>query len=85
MSVLLADIVERDGRSAADALAGHEGFALAAITAGLARQCDQGVARDPLPEEPAHGVVVGKKTDSVRKRFAKGAEWVIPPPGQPAT
>lgn len=37
MSVLLADVLRTSGRNAADALRGHEGFALAAITAGLAR------------------------------------------------
>ena len=29
--------------------------------------------------EPAHAEVFGKKTDSVRKRFARAAVWVIPP------
>ena len=41
---------------------------------------EQGVAHDPLPDEPAHGVVFGHKTKSVRKRFALEAEWIIPPP-----
>lgn len=80
MSILFADLVEQDGRGPRDAVAGHEDFGLAAITAGLARRCEQGVAHDPLPSEPAHGVVFGKKTYSVRKTFAKQAVWVIPPP-----
>jgi len=80
MSVVLANLVKRDDRGPRDALGGHEDFALAAITAGLARRCEQGVAREPRPDEPAHGVVFGKKTDSVRKKFARQAEWVIPPP-----
>lgn len=80
MSILLADLVEQEGRGPRDALAGLEDFGLAAINAGLARRCEQGVAHDPSPDEPAHGVVFGKKTDSVRKRFAKQSEWVVPPP-----
>lgn len=67
------------GKGPEDALSGHEDFALASFTAGLARQKKQGVAREPLPKEPAHGVVFGKKTGSVRKNFAKKSVWVIPP------
>ncbi|MBM4018911.1 MAG: hypothetical protein FJ288_11380 [Planctomycetes bacterium] len=79
MSVLLADVVRESGRGTTAALVGHKGFALAAITAGLCRQCSQKVARDPKPDEPAHGVVVGKKSDAVRRRLAREAQWVVPP------
>lgn len=80
MSVVLADAVTASGRSSDAVLAGHEGFALAAITAGLARSCEQGVAREPLPDEPAHGLVFGRKTDSVKKKLARGSRWIVPPP-----
>ena len=80
MSVLLASVLEEAGRPVEEALAGHEGFALAAIRAGLARQHGQGVARDPVPGEPAHAVVFGKKTRSVSRALAKGARWIVPPP-----
>lgn len=80
MSIVLADLVVVSGRGPQDILIGHDRFALAAITAGLARSKSQGVAKDPLPEEPAHGVVFGNKTDSVRRTFAKNTTWVIPPP-----
>jgi hypothetical protein len=60
------------------ALAGLEGFA--AIKAGLARALNQAIVRDPTPEQPAHAVVRGPKPASVRKRFAREATWVIPPP-----
>jgi hypothetical protein len=79
MSVVLADVVTESGRDPSAVLAGHEGFALAAITAGLARQCEQGVARGPLSDEPAHAVVFGKKTDGVKKRLARGSRWIVPP------
>lgn len=80
MSVFLAKIVQESGRSPDDALVGHTGYALSAVTAGLARERKQGVSRDPKPNEPAHALVFGKKTDAVRKAFAKKSEWVIPPP-----
>ena len=79
MSVVLADMVTESGRDPSTVLTGHEGFALAAITAGLARACEQGVAREPLSDEPAHAVVFGKKTDSVKKKLARGSRWIVPP------
>jgi hypothetical protein len=57
-------------------LGGHSGFGIGAITAGLARQNNQGVRRDPLADHPDHGEVFGKKTDSVRKSFARNAVWI---------
>ena len=60
-------------------LKGHEDYNLASITAGLARDCGQKVAHDPKPDNPAHSVVVGKKSKSIRSRFAKEARWVLPP------
>ena len=80
MSVLVADVVEDTGRSLADALTNYPGFALASITAGLARKCEQGIAREPLEDEPAHAVVFGRKTKGVQRRLAKKCEWVLPPP-----
>jgi hypothetical protein len=79
MSVLLAEILITSGRQAVDALSGHQRFGLAAITAGLVRSKQQGVATDPLPDEPAHALVIGRKTDSVKRAFAKASEWIIPP------
>lgn len=79
MSIFLAEIVERAGREADSTLVGHTGFALSTFTAGLARHCKQGVAPDPEPDEPAHAVVFGKKTKSIRRDLVKGSEWLIPP------
>ena len=81
MSVFLADEVLASGRDAQSIVAGFENFCLAAVTAGLARSLNQGISRKPLDDEPAHAEVFGKKTDSVRKRFAQRAVWVIGPPG----
>jgi hypothetical protein len=80
MSVQLAEIVLQGGGSSEAAIAGFDGFALAGFTAGFARhQCHQGVERAPLPNDPAHAYVFGKKTDGIKKKFAReGATWVIP-------
>lgn len=79
MSVLLASIVRETGRSATDVLRAHDGYSLVEMTAGLAREKNQGVARTPLDDEPAHAEVFGKKTESVKKAFARSATWVVPP------
>jgi hypothetical protein len=80
MSVVLADLVRSSGHSPEHVLAGHPRFALAAIAAGLARSRQQRIVRDARPEEPAHALVAGKKTDSVKRAFAKACVWVVAPP-----
>jgi len=79
MSVVLADEVKATGRDAHSIVEGYEEFCLASVTAGLARDLNQGVMRKPLDDEPAHAEVFGKKTDGVRKGFAREAVWVIGP------
>lgn len=80
MSVVIADLVLQAGGQPSDALAGHADFALAAITAGLARSLKQIVVRNPLVDEPAHALVAGIKTEGIRRTMAKQCEWVISPP-----
>lgn len=70
MSVILTELVTTSGRGPAHVLHGHDGFALAQITADRARSKKQGVQRDPFLEEPDHALVFGNKTDSVKKTFA---------------
>ena len=76
MSVVLAV----ESRGSDSVLTGHEGYGLVAITAGLARQRGQVIARDPTDDEPAHAVVVGRKADSTLKAFARSAIWIVRPP-----
>ncbi len=77
MSVVLYQELLGSGRQPDSILLGHENFGLVAFTAGLARECNQAVVRDPLPTEPAHALVVGKKTGSAKKRMCRGSRWVI--------
>ena len=67
MSVVLMDDLENAGRNVTEVINDPEDFALATITAGSARMYNQKVIRVPLPEEPAHGLVVGNKTKSCRR------------------
>lgn len=83
MSVYLAPTLAAEGRAADTVLAGHAGFGLAAITAGLAREKAQTVHPDPLPQESSHTVVCGDKRAGgkkcAKKGFALGARWIVEP------
>lgn len=77
MSVVLA----AEAGDPTGVLRGHPGYGVVAFEAGVARSRQQIVVRDPLPDQPTHGLVVGRKTDSVRRAFARAARWVRRPPG----
>jgi hypothetical protein len=80
LSVNLESVMARDGRHQADAIRNYPGYGLAAITAAHARSQNQRVARDPQPEEPAHGIVYGqKKCGGIASALRDGALWVIAP------
>lgn len=79
MSVYLGPEVRASGRSPEQVLKAFPGYALAVFSAGLARKHGQGVRRDPLPEEPAHALVVGRKTKAVQKAFARESRWLVRP------
>ena len=61
-------------------LQGRVGFAVVSFSARFARSLGQRVAADQRPNQPTwHAFVIGKKTDSVRKKFAKNFTWVVAP------
>jgi hypothetical protein len=63
-----------------DAVRNYPGYGLAAFAAAHARSLQQAVARDPLPEEPAHGIVYGqKKRGGIGGKLRDGAIWVVSP------
>jgi len=82
MSVYRKDFIESEGDDLRRVLIGHEGYALAALTAGQVRFKSQTVFPAPLPEESSHAKVCGPKPKSTRRWFSKHAAWVIPPPGK---
>lgn len=80
LSVDLASVLQASGQTPATTLSGHQGFALASVTAQVAREQGQAVCRDPLANNPAHAIVAGKKTTAVKRHLARHSEWVVPPP-----
>src|SRR5260370_41973946 len=84
MSAYLSSVLAAESREPSTVLAGHEGYALASITAALAREHLQTVHRDPLPEESSHAVVCGDKeagkNNAPTSTVALAGIWVIAPP-----
>ena len=79
MSVYRQDVIESEGSDARRVMIGHEGYALASLTAGQFRSGRQTVFPDPLPRESAHTKICGPKPRPVRRWFSKQAVWVVPP------
>lgn len=80
MSVALQSVLDALALPPQQALVGYEEtHALAAFQASIARQNGQGIARDPLPEDPAHAVVFGPKNRAVSKALANASNWAVPP------
>jgi hypothetical protein len=84
MSVSVAAIWESLGKGPTDALCGHQGFGLVALTAAHFRAEKQAVALCATTDDPGHAVVVGEKGERRRKRWSKHSELVVllePQPG----
>ena len=80
MSVYRKDVIDAEGGDVKRVLIGHQGYALAGITAGLVRSREHTVFSDPLPDESSHAKVCGHRTKRLMREFARKAEWVVPPP-----
>ena len=83
LSIDIHSILLAAGLNENECVRAYEGYGLVSITAGLARQQQQLVYKDPIPENPAHGIVDGKKSASVKKALVGQCQWVIdtrPPP-----
>lgn len=82
MSVYRRETIEAEGGDVSRVMTGHEGYALASLTAGAVRSRNQTIHPDPLADESSHTQVCGPKPKSTCRWFAKNAEWVIAPPDQ---
>src|SRR6266566_2108673 len=62
-------------------LANCPGCGIAEFTAGHARHtCHMAIARDPVPGEPWHAIVIGKKKkQSIRRSLRDGCQVVVKP------
>jgi len=78
MSVGVGDMF--DGNLPESILEGHpEDVCLVAFETRVARENELAVCRDAKDDEPAHGLVVGKKTTGKQRALARAATWVKAP------
>ena len=77
MSIGLGDTLAEGDRQPSDLLRNYPDHRLASFTAGFVRSLEQRLIRSPIEDEPAHGGVIGNKTDRVRKKMSEEACWEI--------
>jgi hypothetical protein len=81
MSVALGDTLEELGRSPETLLDPYPDQYLVSLPARAAREQEQAILRDPDDAEPAHGLVVGRKTLRRKKALLAAARWIRSPEG----
>lgn len=77
----LSVVVAKADRDPQSVLIGLEKFSLVSIIAGTARALGLEVSPDPTGDEPAHALILGRKTRSIQNALAKAAVWVVGPLG----
>jgi hypothetical protein len=66
-----------------DTLRGYPGHYLTSIIAGDVSAKGHPIVKDTEPpNDPAHGLVLGKKTSSFAKAMLSSHRWVLPPARQ---
>jgi hypothetical protein len=63
-----------------DALVGFPNESLTSITAGDVRTYDYPIIKDTgPPSDPAHGLVLGKKTSKFANAMVRAHRWIVEP------
>ena len=77
LSANLESLLIQNSQTWQDLLQPMPEYGLAALSVGGVRGLDQGVEKDPLPDDPSHVHVIGNKSRSVRKKLARAAQLNI--------
>jgi hypothetical protein len=86
LSINIESVMADQGRLPEDALIGYPGWYLTSITAGNVRNYDLNKAEshpivrdtDP-PNDPAHGLILGKKSDAFANAMRRNHKWIVAP------
>jgi hypothetical protein len=69
------------GRPPEDTLVGFADNYLTSITAGNVREYEYPIVKDnDPPDDPAHGLVLGKKTNKFANAMVLAHQWIVGPP-----
>ena len=81
LSVNIESLMADQGRSPEDTLTGFPGEYLTSIIAGQVRAHGCPIVKDcEPPNDPAHGLVLGKKTKTFANAMVRAHHWIVPPP-----
>lgn len=79
LSVNIESVLTSHSYDASHCLAGRREHRLVSITARIARTHGQAVCKNPLEDDPSHGIVYGSKNSrKVHEGLRKAACWIIP-------
>jgi hypothetical protein len=82
MSVNIETLMVAQGRAPEDALTNFPGEYLTSIVARDVRSFGYPIVKDTdPPNDPAHGLVLGKKTNSFANAMVRSHRWIVAPPG----
>lgn len=79
MSVHLQGVLTEHGLPPESTLDGHAGYGLVALLVGDVRTLGQIVVRDGTPDDPAHAHLIGKKSNSIRKKLRDCCRLLVEP------
>jgi hypothetical protein len=81
LSVNIESLMIEQGRPLEDTLTNHADEYLTSITAAQVREYGNPVIKDTAPpNDPAHGLVLGKKTHGFANAMVRAHRWIVPPP-----
>ena len=80
LSVNIESLMKEQGRPPEDSLDGYPGDFLTAVLAGRIREFGLPIVKDTAPpNDPAHGLVLGKKTGSFANAMVRFHQWIVSP------
>ena len=81
LSVNIESLMIEQGRAPEDTLTNFPNEFLTSIVAGTVRAYGHPIVKDTAPpNDPAHGLVLGRKKDSFANAMARTHQWIVPPP-----
>jgi hypothetical protein len=81
LSVNIESLMNEQGRPPEDTLANYPRDYLTSILAGAVREYNYPIIKDTQPpNDPAHGLVLGKKTNAFANAMVRAHRWIVEPP-----
>jgi hypothetical protein len=81
LSVNIESLMTHQGRQPEETLTDSPDECLTSIVAGDVRAFGYPIAKDgDPPNDPAHGLVLGKKTSKFANPMVRAHRWIVPPP-----